>query len=250
MNKGEKLQEGNSGKVDERKFRSLVGGLLYLTHIRPELAFAVGFITRYVQTPASQHYGAARRILRYIAATIDFGLWYEKGVDVKLEGYADSDWARSSADRRSISAYVFSVGSSVVAWSSKKQSVVALSSTEAEYISGNGAACQAIWMKQLLNELGYKQEQPTEIYCDNVSAIFLSKNAAMHSRSKHIDIKFHYIKSLVDINQVVLRSCHTQEQIADLLTKPLGPEQFCYLREALGVRKIELKEGIGSNSIK
>ncbi|KAJ0802818.1 putative RNA-directed DNA polymerase [Helianthus annuus] len=249
MNKGEKLQGSDSGKVNGTEFRSLVGGLLYLTHTRPELAFAVGFIARYMQCPTSIHYGAARRILRYVSATLEYGIWYEGGAAVKVIGYSDSDWARSDEDRKSISAYVFSIGSSVVSWSSKKQQVVALSSTEAEYISATGAACQAVWMRQLLSELGYKQEEATEIYCDNESAIFMSKNAAFHSRSKHIDIKFHYIKSMVDSKQIKLKPCKTEDQIADLLTKPLGPDQFSYFREALGVRKIELKEGIGCNSI-
>ena len=99
-------------------------------------------------------------------------------------------------------------------------------------------------MRRLLEELGYKQENSTHIYCDNVSAIFLSKNAALHSRSKHIDIRFHYIKSLVETNQVLLKLCPTQEQVADILTKPLGTKQFCYFRERLGVRKFALKEGI------
>lgn len=240
MKVGEKLQNEVDGNIscDAFKFRSMVGGLLYLTHTRPDIAFAVGLISRHMQSPTEYHYGVAKRILRYIAGTYEYGLWYENGKEVKLEGYTDSDWAGSFDDRKSISANVFTVGSSVVTWSSKKQRVVALSSTEAEYVSANEAACQAMWLRKLLADLDHKQKEATDIYCDNMSAVFLTKNLAMHSRSKHIDIKYHYIRSLVEAKEVSIKSCYTEDQVADGLTKQLGTEQFEYLRARMGIVKI------------
>jgi hypothetical protein len=141
-------------------------------------------------------------------------------------------------DRKSISGYVFSLGTGMVSWSSKKQSVVALSSTEAEFVAANEAARQAIWMRKLLSEFGFEQRSATNILCDNVSANFLSKNAALHNRSKHIDIKYHYIKSLVETGQVELVPCNTHDQVADVLTKALGTSQFCLLRERLGIKRL------------
>lgn len=201
-----------------------------------------------MQKPSACHYGAAKRILRYVAGTAGYGIWYSRGRNVCLKGYTDSDWASSIDDRKSVSANVFSIGGGVVTWSSKKQPIVALSSTEVEYAAATSAAYQAVWLRQLLNELGYKQEEATSIYCDNVSAVFLYKNRALHSRSKHIDIKYHYIKSLVEDGQIELKPCHTEEQLADLLTKALGADQFCYLRERLGVRKFESREDVEIDS--
>lgn len=129
-----------------------------------------------MQKPSKIHLGAARRVLRYVASTVDYGIWYKKTKEVKLVGFSDSDWAGCVDDRKSVSAYVFNLGGGAVAWSSKKKVTVALSSTEAEYIAASGATCEAIWLRRVLEELGFKQEEPTVIYCDNKSAIDLSKN--------------------------------------------------------------------------
>ncbi|KAM0029839.1 putative RNA-directed DNA polymerase [Helianthus debilis subsp. tardiflorus] len=239
MNANDKLQREDGGAAaDEFMFRSLVGGLIYLTHTRPDITFAVGVVSRYMHKPSVHHMGAARRILRYIAGTMNMGLWYERAEHVILVGYTDSDWAGSIDDRKSISASVFSVGSAAVTWSSKKQDIVALSTTEAEYVSATAAACQATWMRKILIELGLEQEGATRIFCDNTSAVFLSKNQAYHNRSKHIDTRFHFIRNLVEGRQIEVQPCTSQEQVADILTKPLGTEDFMYLRGKLGLKTL------------
>ncbi|KAJ0868636.1 putative RNA-directed DNA polymerase [Helianthus annuus] len=232
----DKLQADDGGEAaDEYGFRSLVGGLIYLTHSRPDIAYAVGIISRYMQRPSVYHMGAAKRVLRYVAGTINLGLWYGKYDRVSLTGYTDSDWANSLEDRKSLSAHVFSVGTAAVAWSSKKPDIVALSTTEAEYVAATSAACQATWMRKVLLELGQDQEGATPIFCDNQSAVFLSKNQGCHGRSKHIDTRFHFIRNLVEGNQIALKPCTSQEQVADILTKVLTTEQFMYLRGKLGL---------------
>ncbi|KAJ0440609.1 putative RNA-directed DNA polymerase [Helianthus annuus] len=236
MNANEKLQmEDGGAAVDEHQFRSLVGGLIYLTHSRPDIAYAVGVISRFMHKPSVNHMGAAKRVLRYIAGSADLGLWYGKTGRVELAGYTDSDWANCVEDRKSLSANLFSIGTGAVSWCSKKQEVVALSTTEAEYIAATAASCQATWLRKILIELGQEQKEATPIFCDNMSTVFLSKNQAYHGRSKHIDIKYHFIRNLVEGGQIELKSCYTEEQVADILTKPLCAEQFYYFRGKMGL---------------
>ncbi|KAL5802513.1 hypothetical protein ACOSQ4_030818 [Xanthoceras sorbifolium] len=147
-----------------------------------------------------------------------------------LVGYTDSDWAGDVKDRKSTSGFVFHMGSGAISWSSKKHQVVALSTTEAEYMAAASTACQAVWLWRLCDELKQKQQFPTKIYCDNKSAISPIKNPVFHGRSKHIDIKFHYIRDLVKENEIAMEFCKSEEQIADILTKPLKAETFYILK--------------------
>eukprot|EP00253_Pinus_taeda_P025863 PITA_25863 len=149
--------------------------------------------------------------------------------------YKNSDWAGSVDDRKSTSGYVFHMGSRAISWSSKKQSIVALSTAEAEYVAATAAACQAVWMRRMLRSLGQEQAKATVIFCDNSSAIALSKNSVFHKRTKHIDTRFHYIRELVNNGEIVLEHCRTQEQVADILTKPLDQKSFEFLRKCLGM---------------
>eukprot|EP00253_Pinus_taeda_P027469 PITA_27469 len=149
--------------------------------------------------------------------------------------FTDSDWAGSVDDRKSTSGYVFHMGSGAISWASKKQSIVALSTAEAEYVAATAAACQAVWMRRMLRSLGQEQAKATVIFCDNSSAIALSKNSVFHKRTKHIDTRFHYIRELVSNGEIVLEHCRTQEQVADILTKPLDQKSFEFLRKFLGM---------------
>ncbi|XP_047261116.1 secreted RxLR effector protein 161-like [Capsicum annuum] len=155
MNINEKLQQVNEEEelIDARRFRSLVGGLIYLTHTRPDIAFSVGVVSRFMHQPSKVHYGAAKRILRYIGGTLDFGIWYSRTNNFKLCGYTDSDYGSSLDDRRSLSANVFTLGSDAVTWSSKKQATATLSTLETEYVAVTSAACQAVWLRRVLADL-------------------------------------------------------------------------------------------------
>ncbi|XP_048437163.1 secreted RxLR effector protein 161-like [Pyrus x bretschneideri] len=216
----------------------MVGSLMYLTATRPDLMYTVSLISRYMEYPAETHVMAAKRILRYIKGTVEFGVFYKKGGDEGLIGYTDSDYAGDQDDRKSTSCYVFMLNSGAVSWSSKKQPVVTLSTTEAEFIAAASSACQVVWLRRILSSLNLRQTGSTVVYCDNVSTIKLSKNPVMHGRSKHIDVRFHFLRDLVKDEVVELLQCSTHEQITDIMTKPLKLEVFQKLRNLMGVCKM------------
>ncbi|CAL2268488.1 unnamed protein product [Prunus armeniaca] len=185
----EKLRkEDGSSKANESVYRSLIGSLLYLTTTRPDIMYATSLLSRFMQNPSQIHYGAAKRILRYLQGTIDYGIWYKPITDPRLFGYTDSDWAGSVNDMKSTSGYAFTIGLGIFSWSSKKQETVALSSAEAEYVAAASSACQAIWLKRIFEDMGECQIETTEILCDNKSAIAMAKNLVFHSKTKHMPL--------------------------------------------------------------
>jgi len=233
---GLKLSKEDSSKdFDPSVYNSIVGSLMYLTATRPDIMYAVSLISRFMEKPKETHWQAAKRIMRYVKGTKRYGIFYTVSECSDLVGYTDSDWAGSVDDRKSTSGYVFHIGSGAISWASKKQPIVALSTAEAEYVAATAAACQAIWMRRMLRSLCQEQATTTIIFCDNSSAIALSKNSVFHKRTKHIDTKFHYIRELVNNGEIILQHCRTQEQVADILTKPLDQKSFEFLRKLLGM---------------
>ncbi|XP_059076754.1 secreted RxLR effector protein 161-like [Cryptomeria japonica] len=184
-------------RVDATLFKRLVGNLMYLTVTRPDIMYGVSLISRFMDKPKESHWKDGKRILRYIAGTKSFEILYTSSDDYKLIGYTDSDWGGRIDDRKSTSGYIFHLGFGAISWASKKQPIVTLSSAEAEYVAATLAACQAVWMRIVLSDLGHQQEEPMKIYCDN-SAIALSKNHVFHNRSKNIDIQYYFIRELVN----------------------------------------------------
>ncbi|MCF8701902.1 DDE-type integrase/transposase/recombinase, partial [Corynebacterium sp. MC-10] len=222
-------------KVDTTMFKSLVGSLRYLTCTRPDILYATGLISRYMENPTTTHLKTARRILRYLKGTINFGLFYSTSNDYKLVGYSDSDWAGDIDDRKSTTGFVFFMGDTAFTWMSKKQPIVTLSTCEAEYVAATSCVCHAIWMRSLLKELGWPQEDPTTICVDNKSALALAKNPVFHDRSKHIDTRYHYIRECITRKDVQVEYVKSKDQVADIFTKPLKQEDFIKLRSLLGM---------------
>ena len=188
-----------------------------------------------MENPTEMHLQVAKRALRYLKGTTDFGIFYKKGGDEELVAYTDSDYAGDLEDRKSTSGYVFLLSSGAVSWTSKKQPVVSLYTTEAEFIAAASCACQAIWLRRVLEKLGQKQEEAVTVFCDSSSTIKLSKNPVMHGRAKHIDVRFHFLRELTKDGNVELVHCSSEDQLADVMTKPLKLEQFLKLRKYLGV---------------
>ena len=238
MSLNEKLkQDDGAEKADAELYRRLVGSLIYLTNTRPDIIHAVNVVSRFIQEPSKLHHAAAKRILRYLQGSQRQGIKYVKEENNKLVGYFDSDWAGSIDDRKSTSGYIFCLGSKMISWSSKKQKSIALSSAEAEYIAATDAACEAVWLRRVLLDLQQPQVQPTIIYCDNMSAIALSKNPVFHAKSKHIELRHHFIRDLVNKEEIILKYVGTNEQAADFLTKAVTIEKFRKFKNQLQIKE-------------
>ncbi|XP_062020736.1 secreted RxLR effector protein 161-like [Rosa rugosa] len=212
---------------------------MYLTATHPDIMFSVSLISRYMAKPTELHLQAAKRIMRYLKGTANYGILYKKGGrDEELLAFTDSDYAGDVEDRKSTSRYVFLLSLEAVSWLSKKQPIVTMSTTEAKFVAAAAYACQAVWMRWVLKRLSHAQEGCTTIMCNNSSAIKLSRNPVMHgSRSKCIDVRFHFLRDLTKEGEVELVHGGTQEQVADLMTKPLKLEAFQKLRKMMGVCK-------------
>ena len=178
-----------------------------------------------------------KRIIRYVNDTPDYGLWHSKDSNACLASYSDADWAGSMDDRKSTSTGYFYLRNNLVSWISKKQNSVSLSIAEAEYIAAGSCCTQLLWMKKLLHDYGIPQDTIC-VFCDNTSAINLSKNLVQHSKSKHIEIRYHFIQDLVEDKVVCLEFIHTNNQKTDIFTKPLNAPQFESLHKTIGVDTI------------
>ena len=241
MNSSVKLSKAteNSRSVDAERYQSAVGKLLYLsTRTRPDIAFAVCNVAKYTANPTEDHWKAVKHILRYLAGTVNYGLLYIRDSPIECCGYSDADWAGDLDDRKSTSGYVFQVGGACVSWKCRKQACVALSTAESEYMALSSAAQEAIWMRQLLSELKGESLKPATIFEDNQSAICLSKNPQFHGRSKHIGIKYHFIRDQVNDGVVDVKYCKTEDMLADIMTKGLYGERFKRLRRMIGVTEM------------
>ncbi|GJY76657.1 retrovirus-related pol polyprotein from transposon TNT 1-94 [Tanacetum coccineum] len=233
-----KLDEDLQGKpVDATLYRGMIGSLMYLTASRPDLNYVVCLCARYQAKPTEKHLQAVKRIFRYLNGTINMGLWYSKDTDMSLTAYADADHAGCQDTRRSTSGSAQFLGDKLVSWSSKKQKSTAISSTEAEYIALSGCCSQILWMRSQLTDYGF-QFNKIPLYCDNKSAIALCCNNVQHSRAKHIDIRYHFIKEQVENGIVELYFVRTEYQLADIFTKPLPRERFNFLIDKLGMKSM------------
>jgi hypothetical protein len=227
------LDEGGK-PVDQTLYRQVIGSLLYLTASRPDIMFSVCMCARFQANPKEAHMKAVKRILRYLRHTPCIGLWYPNGASFQLVGYSDSDYAGCKVDRKSTSGGCHLLGQCLVSWSSKKQNCVALSSTEAEYIAGGSCCAQILYMKQSLLDYGVVLKE-IPLLCDNESAIKLANNPVLHKRSKHIDIRHHFLRDHVEKKDIVFEGVRTEDQLVDIFTKPLDKSTFYRLRSELNV---------------
>ena len=207
---------------------------------RPDLASAVGILSKYMSRPSNEHWKGAKRVLRYIKGTINYGLVFDgKSTRCSLIGYSDADWARYWVDtRKSTSGYVFQISGSTVSWSSKRQSCVARTSTEAEYVALSHATQEVVWLRRLLNDIGETQDQPSIMNEDNQGAIELSKNPRFHNRTKHIDVAYHFMRQKVNDKSINVKYCSTDQMLADVMPKSLPRQTFQKFRDMLNVKEI------------
>lgn len=227
----------NCKKVDPKTFQSIIGSLMYLSvTTRPDIMHSVCKLAQFNVNPHIEHLNAAKHIIRYLKMTLNLTLTYFQSGE-RLRAFADADWAGSCDDRKSFTGYVFVLGGAAINWESRKQKSVALSSTEAEYVALSSAAKELIHLKTLLIDLGFSTlvNGPIELFGDNLSAQQIVKNPVHHSRTKHIDIKFHHIRDLSEKQVIVLKYIPTGDMVADILTKNLMKTKHCHFAKKLGL---------------
>ena len=241
MNPGTKLHDDKAREaIDATGYRRIIGCLRYLLHTRPDLAFSVGMASRFMKRPTVMHSNAVKQILRYLKDTMNYGVVYTREEkEERLVGYSDSDLAGDMDHRRSTGGMAFYLNDSLITWCSHKEKTVALSSCEAEFMAATAAAMQAMWLRNLLSELTRTKPKKVVLFVDNNSAIQLMKNPVFHGRSKHIDIKFHYIRECVERGDILVKRVSTLEQKADSLTKAMSVVKLVEMRHLLGVRELE-----------
>lgn len=227
--------------VDVTVYRSIVGSLRYLVNTRPDLVFAVGYVSRFLEEPHKDHMMAVKHILRYVKGTKNWGLWFgRKGrKEAGLIGYSDSDYAGDVDSRKSTTGVVFFLNNSPVTWTSMKQKVVAQSTCEAEYIAAANASCQALWLSRVLAEVQGVSLKAPMLKVDNKSAIALIKNPVLHGQSKHIEVKYHFVRECAENGQIKVDFIRSEEQLGDFLTKPLGKTKFQELRSKVGLVDVD-----------
>ncbi|CAL1363912.1 unnamed protein product [Linum trigynum] len=235
-----KLSPGDGALLDDPTlYRQIVGSLIYLTVTRPDIAYAVHIVSQFMAAPCSTHYAAVLRILRYIKGTIHHGLHFSASSSLELCAYSDADWAGDPTDRRSTTGYCFFLGSSLISWRSKKQKVVARSSTEAEYRALADTTAELLWLRWLLDDLTAPQTSATRLYCDNQSAIQISHNDVFHERTKHIEIDCHLVRHHLRDNTLSLVPVSSEHQTADVLTKSHFPSRFHDLLSKLKLASLD-----------
>jgi len=221
--------------TDPTHYRSLTGALQYLTFTRPDIAYAVQQVCLHMHDPREPHLSAVKRILRYLQGTLSHGLHLQPSTPSELVVYTDADWAGCPDTRRSTSGYAVFLGANLVSWSSKRQNTVSRSSAEAEYRAVANGVAETCWLHQLLQELHAPLPQSTLVYCDNVSAVYLSTNPVQHQRTKHVEIDLHFVRERVAIGDVRVLHVPTTSQFADIFTKGLPTSVFQDFRSSLHI---------------
>ncbi|KAK6125101.1 hypothetical protein DH2020_041165 [Rehmannia glutinosa] len=213
--------------TDTRK--SITGALQYATVSRPEISYSVNKVSQFMQSPLDSHWRAVKRILRYLAGTLDYGLHLKASTKPQLVAFSDADWASDPDDRRSTTGSCVFFGDNLIAWSSKKQRTVSRSSTEAEYRALAHVTCDVIWFQSLFKELKIPLVYPTTIWIDNQSAVSLANNPVFHSRTKHLEIDLHFIRDKIQEGKISVRHVPAIDQTSDIFTKPLSGQSFTRL---------------------
>ncbi|KAJ9547205.1 hypothetical protein OSB04_019748 [Centaurea solstitialis] len=228
------LDKDSKGKpVDVTLYRGMISSLLYLTASRPDIMYSTCLCARYQAEPKESHLTAVKRIFRYLKGTPNLGLWYSKDSGFDLTAYSDSDFAGCKIDRKSTTGGCHLLGGKLVSWTSKKQNSVSTSTAEAEYVAAGICCAQVLWLR---NHQDYDiQLSKIPIYCDNTSAIAIANNPVLHSKTKHIEVRYHFINEHVMNGDIELHFVPTEYQLADLFTKPLDVTRFNMLISELGI---------------
>lgn len=227
--------ENQSREMNKYPYQQLIGSLMYLAvATRPDIAYAVSLLSQFNTNYEKRHWDAAKRVLRYLKGTSDYGIYFSKNQE-ELKGFADADWGGCINDRRSYTGYCFKLSSGAISWESRKQRTVALSSTEAEYMGLSEAVKEAVYLRKFFEELEIEETQELIIYNDNQGAAKLAKNSQFHGRTKHIDIRYHFIRDVVEDQKVTIKYIRSEDMSADILTKSLSKKNHVKCTKELGL---------------
>ena len=212
--------------ANRERYQRLVGKLIYLSHTRPDIAYAVSLVSQFMHNPSEEHMETVMRIIRYLKGTPGKGIQFLRNGHLDVMGYTDADWAGNVTDRRSTSGYFTFVGGNLVTWRSKKQNIVALSSAESELKGVVKGICELMWLKKLMTELGFPPNKEMDLFCDNKAAIDISHNPVQHDRTKHVGVNRHYLRENIEAKIIRLIYVKSEEQLADILTKATSGKIF------------------------
>lgn len=235
MERGLKLFDKSDLLKDQGRYRRLVGRLIYLTVLRPDITYVVHVLSRFMHQPREAHMEAALRVVHYLKNALGQGLFFFSSNDFRLRPYYDSDWAGYPLTRRSTTGYCVFLGPSLISWRSKRQKTVSLSSVEAEYRAMTRACCELTWLRYLLRDLGVLHQELALLHCDNKAALHIAANLVFHERTRHTEMDCHYIRDKIQDGSIIRRHVSSVHQLADILTKPLGNEIFAPMIRKLGV---------------
>lgn len=224
--------------ADPTAYRSMAGALQYLTFTRPDIAYAVQQICLHMHDPREGHLNLVKRVLRYIEGTLCHGILLSASSPHELTAYSDADWAGCPDTRRSMSGFCVFLGSNLLSWSAKRQPTVSRSSAEAEYRAVANAVAETTWIRQLLRELHQPLHRATIVFCDSISAVYMSANPVQHQRTKHIELDLHFVRERVALGQVRGLHVPSSTQFVDVFTKGLSSSLFLDFRSSLNVREL------------
>lgn len=217
-----------------------VGSLMYLaTATRPDISYTVGVLARFSKNPGMQHWKAVKHLFRYLKGSLDFKLTYSplSNPSEMFTTYTDADHAGNPDNGRSTGGYIVKMGTGAISWSSRLQAIVALSTTEAEYVAATAASQEILWLRNLFTELGYQFTSPSTLFIDNQSALSVAKNPEHHGRMKHLDLRFYWLRNEVEKGTIKLVHLRTDAMPADILTKALSKVKVIEMSERLGLKK-------------
>lgn len=242
---GQKFTQSADNKEIDYPYQQAIGCLLYIAQgTRPDISFAVNTLSRFNKEPRIEHWTAVKRVLRYLQGTKDMKLTYTKDSESTMKGFCDADWASDNNDRKSCTGYVFICQGGAISWCSRRQQTVALSTAEAEYMAMSSAAQEALWLRQLHVEFGQSLVGPLHIFSDNQSAIKLSANDCYLPRSKHIDIRYHFLREHVNNLEIKFNYCRGDNMVADILTKGTTEHKNLYCITKMGLRSgVDVRNG-------
>jgi hypothetical protein len=228
-------KEGKGVDRSSVPYMELVGSLLYISGCtRPDIAQAVGALSRFMSYPTEQHWGTAKGVVRYLLSTADWGIMFKRGAG-SLVGYCDADYAGDVDSRRSTTGYVFLLAGGAISWSSKLQATVAVSTAEAEYMAAASAVKEGLWLRKLLSDLGRIGAEPVLINGDNQAALKLLGNPVVSARSKHIDVLYHFARERVTRGEVKFQYCSTERMVADCFTKAVPEHKLVFCCRSMGL---------------